>query len=114
MAVDAREDPMAAKDKGTGSSASTASRWHAVSVKPGPAACNAAVSGKNRRWLSREAPMLPLPGCTQPDTCRCTYQHHDDRRSGGRRAEDVDAFKQPPRVVNERRSRKTRRSNGDA
>ena len=38
-------------------------RWHAVSVKPGANACNAAVSGKNRRWLSREAPLLPLPGC---------------------------------------------------
>ena len=85
-------------------------RWHAVSVKPAPGACNAAVSGKSRRWLSREAPMLPLPGCTQPDTCRCTYAHHDDRRSGGRRAEEMDAFIQRPPVVNERRSRGNRRS----
>jgi hypothetical protein len=84
-------------------------RWHAVSVKPGQRACNAAISGKNRRWLSREAPMLPLPGCTLPDACRCTYNHHDDRRAGGRRAEDLDAFSQAPRVANERRSRKSRR-----
>jgi hypothetical protein len=85
-------------------------RWHAVSVKPAPGACGAAVSGKQRRWLSREAPMLPLPGCTKPDTCHCTYQHHDDRRGGGRRAEELDAFIQRPPVVNERRERKSRRS----
>jgi hypothetical protein len=84
-------------------------RWHAVSVKPGEGACSAAVSGKNRRWLSREAPLLPLPGCTRPDTCKCTYNHHDDRRSGSRRAEELDAFTQPPRVVNERRNRRSRR-----
>ena len=91
------------------------SRWHAVSVKPTTGACPAAISGKNRRWLSREAPMLPLPGCTRPDTCRCTYQHHDDRRAGGRRAQDVDAFARPPQVTNERRKLKNRRSspNGD-
>ncbi|MGH8249479.1 MAG: hypothetical protein ACREVI_02080 [Steroidobacteraceae bacterium] len=105
---------MAGKDKGAGNSESQASRWHAVSVKPCGTACNAAVSGKNRRWLSREAPMLPLPGCTQPDTCRCTYQHHDDRRARSRRSDDVNDFSQPPRVVNERRSRKSRRTTGGA
>jgi hypothetical protein len=86
-------------------------RWHAVSVKPGNGACNAAVSGKNRRWLSSEAPLLPLPGCTRPDTCQCTYQHHDDRRLGNRRAEDLDPFGKTPRVGNERRARKSRRNN---
>ncbi len=88
---------------------STDRRWHAVSVKPGTGACNAAISGKNRRWLSREAPLLPLPGCTRPDTCQCTYNHHDDRRTDSRRAADLDAFSQGPRVANERRSRKSRR-----
>jgi hypothetical protein len=95
--------------KETKESKSTDRRWHAVSVKPGEGACSAAVSGKNRRWLSREAPLLPLPGCTRPDTCKCTYNHHDDRRAGSRRAEELDAFTQPPRVVNERRNRRTRR-----
>ena len=84
-------------------------RWHAVSVKPGNGACNAAISGKNRRWLSREAPLLPLPGCTRPDTCQCTYNHHDDRRMGSRRAEDLEAFSPSTRVGNERRARKSRR-----
>jgi hypothetical protein len=87
-------------------------RWHAVAVKPGSNACNAAVSGKNRRWLSREAPLLPLPGCTRPDTCQCTYSHHDDRRAGTRRAEEVDALSRSPRVANERRLRRNRREDG--
>ena len=91
---------------------STERRWHAVSVKPGAGACNAAISGKNRRWLSREAPLLPLPGCTRPDTCQCTYNHHDDRRATSRRAEDLNVPSQGPRVANERRSRKTRRGSG--
>jgi len=102
---------MAAKDPGKGDTQASDHRWHAVSVKPGPGACPVADTGRDRRWLSREAPMLPLPGCTRPDSCRCTYQHHEDRRAGqGRRAEEMDAFARPPRVVHERRTRKTRRA----
>ena len=101
---------MAAKDTKDKEKPKTDRRWHAVSVKPGQKACAAAASGRDRRWLSREAPMLPLPGCTQPDSCQCTYAHHDDRRSGGRRAEEIDAFTQRPRIVNERRKRQSRRA----
>ncbi len=101
---------MAGKDKDEDDGKATDRRWHAVSVKPGQGACNAAISGKNRRWLSREAPLLPLPGCTRPDTCTCTYNHHDDRRAGSRRAQDLDVFSRAPRIGNERRSRKSRRT----
>ncbi len=105
---------MAAKDKIVRKPQTTAQRWHAVSVKPGAGACDAAIAGKSNRWLSREAPLMPLPGCTRPDTCRCTYQHHEDRRAGdGRRAEETDAFSRPTPVSNERRSRGSRRVAGD-
>ncbi len=100
---------MAAKDP-DGTRPRTDRRWHAVSVKPGQAICESAAAAKNRRWLSREAPVLPLPGCTMPDHCRCTYQHHEDRRVGGRRAEDMDAFARPVKVVNERRKQRSRRA----
>ena len=33
------------------------------------------------RYLSREAPILPLPTCNSKG-CACRYLHHDDRRSG--------------------------------
>jgi len=88
-------------------------RWHAVSVKPGTSPCPVAVSGRSRRWLSREAPLLPLPGCTRPDVCTCTYYHHDDRRHGARRAEDTGAFRMPSQPTTERRSRKDRRAQPD-
>jgi len=101
---------MAGRDSGNDPPKASDRRWHAVSVKPGPRACDAALAGADRRWLSREAPMLPLPGCSRPDNCGCTYQHHDDRRSGGRRADEIDAFSRPHRVGQERRARKTRRA----
>ena len=102
---------MAAKDPGKQGTQTSVRRWHAVSVKPGPGACNVADTGRDRRWLSREAPMLPLPGCSKPASCRCTYQHHQDRRTGeARRAEEADAFARPAKVVDERRTRKTRRA----
>jgi len=101
---------MATKPGVTPKPATADRRWHAVSVKPGAGACPAAVSGKSRRWLSREAPILPLAGCSRPDSCRCTYHHHDDRRAGGRRADEVDAFRPPVRVNEERRAGKDRRA----
>jgi len=104
---------MATKARGTGKPPAGTQRWHAVSVRPGSGACPAAASGKDRRWLSREAPLLPLPGCTKPDACRCTYHHHDDRRAGGRRAGEVDAFRPPAQPTTERRNRKDRRARDD-
>jgi hypothetical protein len=104
---------MATKSSATGRPSGDNKRWHAVSVKPCPGACPTAASGRVRRWLSREAPQLPLPGCTRPDTCRCTYQHHEDRRSGGRRAGEIDSFRPPVQIKTERRSNKDRRAQSD-
>lgn len=105
---------MAAKEPGKQGTQTQGRRWHAVSVKPGPGACSVADTGRNRRWLSREAPMLPLPGCSKPESCRCTYQHHEDRRTGeGRRAEEKDAFSRPVKVTHERRQLGTRRAPRD-
>ena len=104
---------MAMKPGPTGKAPVASKRWHAVSVKPGPGACPAAGLGRDQRWLSREAPQLPLAGCTKPDTCRCTYQHHEDRRGDGRRAEDTDAFRRPVSVQTERRKHHDRRKPSD-
>jgi len=101
---------MATKDPAKQGNPTSDRRWHAVSVKPGPNACSVADTGRTRRWLSREAPMLPLPGCSRPEGCRCTYQHHQDRRSMDRRAEDTDAFARPVKVATERRTGRTRRA----
>ena len=62
--------------------------WHAVSIAPGDRCCAAARDLVGQRFLSREAPTLPLAGCTQSN-CSCRYAHYDDRRKGPRRATEL-------------------------
>lgn len=45
--------------------------------------CTAVREIREKRFLEREAPVLPLPGCPE-SRCNCIYIHHDDRRSGRR------------------------------
>jgi hypothetical protein len=66
--------------------------YHAVSVTPCPVACSFARRLRGRRFLSREAPQLPLPGCPLAN-CQCAYKHHDDRRRKLRR--DWDRMERP-------------------
>lgn len=62
-------------------------RYHAVTVLAGAGACEQARALQDVRLLSLEAPRLPLAGCTNPEGCRCKYQHYSDRRAGPRRSE---------------------------
>ena len=73
-----REEAPAAK------SSANETRYHAVSIKVQPAACEAAKAISGHRFLSNAAPQLPLPDCDSP-ACRCTFIHHKDRRSGKER-----------------------------
>lgn len=63
------------------SASAAKSEYHAVSLKVSGTACRAAKDLTGQRFLSSEAPMLPLPGCTVTD-CSCRFVHHKDRRSG--------------------------------
>jgi len=67
--------------------------WHAVAVSTGKPCCRASIAKRNTRFLSREAPPLPLAGCTQPKNCTCKYKHFSDRRGGPRRTTDSDLYK---------------------
>ncbi len=67
-------------------SAITRNRWHAVAVVPGDSACAAAHACENKRFLSVDAPRLPLAECDAA-VCDCTYRHFADRRQGPRRAD---------------------------
>jgi hypothetical protein len=62
--------------------------FHAVSIMPGPRCCAMARDLRGQRFVSREAPVLPLAGCDRPD-CTCRYEHYDDRRAKSRRARDM-------------------------
>jgi hypothetical protein len=59
--------------------------YHAVSVKPGLMSCSKATKLRGVRMLSRQAPSIPLSGCTMPHECTCRFQKHNDRRQGDRR-----------------------------
>ena len=60
------------------------SPYHGVSVVPEKLGCSGAQAIRERRYLAREAPRLPLPNCDAA-TCHCRYSHFDDRRAGERR-----------------------------
>lgn len=63
--------------------------YHAVSIKAGPACHQTKLEYANRRFLSADAPLLPLPTC-DATACKCQYVHHDDRRAEpDRRLRDV-------------------------
>lgn len=87
-----------------------ANRFHAVSIAPGTRNCPQARSLLGQRFLSSEAPTLPLKGCTQPE-CTCRYAHHEDRRRQGRRARDlgvaIDGFEGEEKRARQKRGRRT-------
>ena len=90
--------------------------YHAVSIKFGERACEAARTMSGRRFLSNAAPRLPLADCDAAE-CHCRFVHHTDRRSGKDRRSPFAAagfgggtgsFQQ------ERRERSDRRSDADS
>jgi hypothetical protein len=84
-------------------------RWHAVSVVSSSQSCEAARALKERRYLSREAPRLPLPDCTQAELCRCSYRKYTDRREGPRRDEEQLRARRSRDTGSERRAGRGRR-----
>lgn len=56
--------------------------WHSVAIQPGPQRCAAATALIGQRFLSRDAPRLPLADCSEP-ACQCRFSKYDDRRTPG-------------------------------
>ncbi|MCH1929525.1 hypothetical protein L9G16_04970 [Shewanella sp. A25] len=54
-------------------------RFHCVSIEHYGECCEKADEVKGKRFLSKEAPEIPMEECTNPD-CQCRYQHYEDRR----------------------------------
>ncbi len=79
------------------------SPWHAVSVVRGRSSCAAVCELNGQRWLSTQAPQLPVTGCNSVQ-CSCHYRHHEDRRVQDRREAGV-LISSPPPTEGERRSR---------
>ena len=82
-------------------------RWHAVAIVATARSCEAARACKERRFLSADAPALPLEGCDAA-RCDCRYGHFDDRRRGPRRSEEKGGT--PKAMKEDRRERRGRRA----
>lgn len=88
---DARTQAKKSERKSAGKAAKPAvevNPYHAVSVIPGITSCAAAHRFTGQRFLSRQAPKLPLPSCDATH-CTCRFKHHKDRRSGPRRRGEI-------------------------
>jgi hypothetical protein len=83
--------------------------FQAISIFKGTRACEMARKFSEHRFLAREAPQLPLSGCTMRESCECRYIRHKDRRAEPRRLVD---FGIATRLFDgkERRRRQGRRS----
>ncbi len=107
-AANGHSPPRAARAE---ASARRASAFHAVSIRPGLICCGAAEKLAGQRFLSVEAPELPLEGC-DADRCECVYVHHDDRRSGHDRRDRWSTYAgfDPHKHVNQRKGGDRRRN----
>src|SRR5277367_1965402 len=85
-------------------------RWHAVSIVTTPASCHTARALRGIRFLSPEAPHLPLSQCSAGVSCPCSYKHYEDRRGPPRRAEELTGLRRPNPGAQERRQQRGRRS----
>jgi hypothetical protein len=59
--------------------------FRAVKIAPSILCCAAAMQVSGSSYLQREAPRLPLYGCTMPTNCLCKFRKSNDRRDGDRR-----------------------------
>jgi hypothetical protein len=63
----------------------TTGDFRAVEIAPSVMCCAAAMQVTGRSYLLREAPRLPLMGCTMPTRCLCKFRKNADRRDSDRR-----------------------------
>ena len=86
----------------------TLSPYRSVSIFCDSSPCEASIALRDKRFLTSESPLLPLPDCNSC-TCSCKYAHHDDRRY------EIEDRRTPMALSSElfdRSGRKDRRSEG--
>lgn len=68
---------------GQSKNAGNISPYHCIEVDMPYDACDEVLKLNGVRFLSAEAPILPLPACRQH--CTCKFKHYNDRRHDDRR-----------------------------
>ena len=99
-------------DRGSARPAYIPNHWHAVCVDAKSLSCVAAHDLRRKRFLSKEAPLLPLEGCSNPSSCPCTYKHHEDRRGKERRKGEA-SFTSTQKIPKKERRESRGRRGGD-
>jgi hypothetical protein len=77
---DAKKPVNQKKPKSSVENTSSRSPFAAVSIKAAGDPCPAVCEVEGLKFLKMEAPITPLPECSNPK-CKCKYVHYDDRRS---------------------------------
>jgi hypothetical protein len=107
-----RRTSRSAQDRSVSGDSNT---YHCVAIDYSSDPCAAVKKIEGQRFLSAEAPMFPLPGCTSRN-CQCRYVHYDDRRARPDRRDPwetalgVKAVKEAVSEDDERRETRGRRS----
>jgi hypothetical protein len=86
------------------------SPFHAVELRGTNGACQAVQDTHGERYLSAEAPPLPLGQCDRPDRCQCRYRHYEDRRGNSRRGGESGLPAQHDAEGTEQRKLRSRRA----
>jgi hypothetical protein len=84
-----------------------ATQFSSVEIRLRSNACPAARALKGQRFLAKEAPTLPLPGCSAAQ-CSCSFAKLSDRRTDGRRLEH-DGLSAAMFLTTNRRQKRDRR-----
>jgi hypothetical protein len=81
--------------------------FQAISIYCGVKSCAIARRFRDHRFLAKDAPQLPLSGCTMAGSCQCRYLKYKDRRAERRRFVDFASVRRD--LGQERRQRAGRR-----
>lgn len=84
-----------------------------MSIVPRGSACEEAVALREKRFLSKEAPRIPLGDCPRKAQCTCVYKHYVDRRAGPRRIEEREGVRMARPSTERRGGRGRRREDGE-
>ena len=83
-------------------------RFAAVEIRTRAGSCRVAQALEGHRFLAKDAPALPLQGCTSTQ-CSCTFSKLPDRRTEGRRL-DFGGLSASMFLAKNRRTKRDRRS----
>jgi len=79
-----REDKQAANQHTK--EAASKNLFASVSIAHDFDSCETVQGYSNIRFLTKDAPLVPLKNCAKKHICNCKYIHHKDRRSASRRS----------------------------